>query len=417
MTSPGENETTTTTDRPTGSKAKGRIRARIEAEAARLTELSHDIWEHPELAFEEQHAAEACAKVLGNAGFSVTLGVGDLPTAFVATYGSGSLTVGICSELDALPGIGHACGHNMIAAAGVGAGIGLTEVADELDLTVRVVGTPAEEGGGGKIILLERGVFDGVHFSMMVHPSPTERADFTTLATTSFEYHFSGHPAHASTAPHKGVNAADAITVAQVAIGLLRQHLPPGDQVHGIVVDGGDATNIVPHRAVAKFQLRSPSIEQLRDLVPRIHACFQAGAMATGATLDIRPTRIPYTEFDPDTTLTSLYQRNAETLGRTFAPPETGGGGSTDMANLSLLMPTIHPMLGLEAGDAVNHQVEFANLCRTPEADRATVEGAIAMAWTTADAALDPPTRERLLSGETTYGGRNAYPWTMTDTA
>ncbi|MDH3294500.1 MAG: M20 family metallopeptidase [Acidimicrobiia bacterium] len=392
---------------------KTMVKERIDGAAGQLTELSHDIWANPELAFEEHHAAEACAKVLGNAGFTVTLGVGDLPTAFTAEYGSGSLTVAICSELDALPGVGHACGHNMIAAAGVGAGIGLTAVADELDLTVRVVGTPAEEGGGGKIILLERGVFDGVHFSMMVHPSPTERDTINPLATTSFEYRFSGHPAHASAAPHKGINAADAVTVAQVAIGLLRQHLPPGDQVHGIVIDGGDATNIVPHRAAAKFQVRSPSVSSLRELVPRIHACFEAGALATGATLEIVSTRIPYTEFEHDDTLIGLYRANAEAIGRTFAPPESGGGGSTDMANLSLMMPTIHPMLGLESNGAVNHQVEFADLCRTPEADKATLDGALAMAWTTVDAALDPALRERYLAGDTGYGHRPDYPWTL----
>lgn len=398
---------------PEPQDLRERVQARIEGAAKELTELSHDIWAHPELAFEEHYAAEVCAKVLGNAGFNVTLGVGDLPTAFVAEYGSGPLVVGICSELDALPAVGHACGHNMIAASGVGAGIGLTAVADELDLTVRVYGTPAEEGGGGKIIMLQNGAFDGVHFSMMVHPAPTERAGINTLATTSFEYHFSGHPAHASAAPEKGINAADAITIAQVAVGLLRQQLPKGDQVHGIVIDGGDATNIIPHRTAAKFQLRSPTVERLRDLVPRVHACFEAGALATGATLETKPTRIPYTEFAPDDELIELYQANAEALGRTFAPPDVDGGGSTDMANLSLLMPTIHPMLGLDAGDSINHQVEFAKLCRTPEADRTTIEGAIAMAWTTVDAALNDTMRQRFLAGDTTYGGRSDYPWTM----
>lgn len=398
---------------PQSQDLRVRVQTRIESAAKELTELSHDIWAHPELAFEEHYAAEACAKVLGNAGFNVTLGVGDLPTAFVAEYGSGSLIVGICSELDALPAVGHACGHNMIAASGVGAGIGLAEVADELDLTIRVFGTPAEEGGGGKIIMLQNGVFDGVHFSMMVHPAPTERAGINTLATTSFEYHFSGHPAHASAAPEKGVNAADAITIAQVAVGLLRQQLPKGDQVHGIVIDGGDATNIIPHRTAAKFQMRSPTVERLRKLVPRVHACFEAGAVATGAVLETKATRIPYSEFDPDDDLIELYQENAEALGRTFAPPDPDGGGSTDMANLSLLMPTIHPMLGLEAGDSINHQVEFANLCRTPEADKATLDGAIAMALTTVDAAMNDSMRQRFLSGDTSYGGRSSYPWTM----
>jgi amidohydrolase len=402
---------TTAADLTTGVKAK--VRERIEAASADLTGLSHDIWAHPELAFEEHHAAEACVKVLADAGFNVTTAAGNLPTAFVAEYGSGSLTVGICSELDALPGVGHACGHNMIAASGVGAGIGLTTVADELDLTIRVVGTPAEEGGGGKIILLERGVFDGVHLSMMIHPAPVESDIFATLATTSYEYRFSGHPAHASLAPYKGINAADAITVAQVAIGLLRQHLPPGDQIHGIVIDGGDATNVVPHRAAAKFQMRSPTVARLGELIPRVHACFEAGAKATGAGLDIVATRTPYTEFAHDEPLANLYRGNAEALGRQFAPRSDEAAGSTDMANLSLLMPTIHPTVGLETNGAVNHQVEFANLCRTPEADQAMVEGAVAMAWTTVDAALDGPLRDRLLAGDTDYGHRASYPWSV----
>ncbi len=147
--------------------------------------------------------------------------------------------------------------------------------------------------------------------------------------------------------------------------------------------------------------------------MPRVHACFEAGALATGATLTIEPTRIPYTEFEADVTLTTMYKANGETLERTFAEPSPGGGGSTDMANLSLLMPTIHPMLGLTAGDAVNHQVEFAELCRTDEADQALLDGAVAMAWTTVDAALDSATRQRLLDGDTDYGQRQNYPWTL----
>ncbi len=232
-------------------RAKKAAREAVGASADRLIALSHTIWEHPELAFEEERAAAECGDVLDQAGFAVTTGVADLPTAFVAEYGRGSLTVGICAEYDALPRMGHACGHNMIAAAGVGAGLGLAALADDLDLTIRVLGTPAEEGGGGKIAMLEAGCFDGVHAAMMVHPAPMESDIFPTLASSACDYHFHGKPAHASMAPQIGINAADGITVAQVAIGLLRQHLEPGDQVHGIVVDGGEAPNIVPAQATA----------------------------------------------------------------------------------------------------------------------------------------------------------------------
>ncbi|MEZ5412582.1 MAG: amidohydrolase [Acidimicrobiales bacterium] len=377
-----------------------------------LVELSHLVWAHPEVAFEERQAADWTADALATGGFDVTMGVGDLPTAYTATYGTGDLEVAVCVELDALPGIGHACGHNIIAAAGVGAGLGLRAVADDLGLRIRVVGTPAEELGGGKILLLERGVFDGTHLAMMVHPSPVEGDAFATLAVAQCDVHYRGRTAHASVSPHLGVNAADAITVAQVALGLLRQHLDRGDQVHGIVTTGGEAANIVPGYASARYFWRAPSLEALARLEPRVLACFEAGAVATGATLELEQLTLPYSEFDTDTEIAALYRANAESLGRTFGPRAGGAAGSTDMANLSLLMPTIHPMLGLDSLPAVNHQPEFADFCRTPTADQALIDGARAMAATVVDAALTPAVRQRLMSAaDTVYGHRDTYPW------
>ncbi len=390
---------------------KEAARREVEQAGDVLVDLSHRIWDRPELAFEEVHASAACADVLDGAGFSVTTGVADLPTAFVAEYGSGPLTIGICSELDALPDIGHACGHNMIAAAGVGAGLALARVADDLGITVRVLGTPAEEIGGGKIIMLEKGAFDGLHLAMMVHPSPEEGDIFPTLAISQCDFHFHGRTAHASVAPNVGVNAGDAITIAQVAIGLLRQHLEPGDQVHGIVTRGGEAANIVPAETTARYFVRAPDLAALAALEPRIRRCFEAGALATGATLDIESLGAPYSEYRHDPELADLYRENATELGRRLGPRPERGAGSTDMANVSLLMPTIHPMLGLDCKPAVNHQPEFAAHCVTPEADRSTLDGAIAMAWTCADAAAEGPLRDRLLAADTTYGGRDTYPW------
>ena len=209
-------------------------RREVEAAAAGLVELSHTIHAHPELAFEEERSSRWVAEALSDAGLDVETGVCDLPTAFVATAGRGPLTVGICAEYDALPGIGHACGHNVIAAAAVGAGAALARVADDLGITVRVLGTPAEEGGGGKILMLERGAFDGVHAAMMVHPAPMEQVHMECLAVSHFDVFFHGKAAHASAFPERGINAADALTVAQVAVGLLRQHFSAGNQVHGI---------------------------------------------------------------------------------------------------------------------------------------------------------------------------------------
>ena len=381
--------------------------------AREIVDLSHRVWDTPELAFEEHETAAMTSEVLKRAGFHVETQINDLATAWSATYGNGDLTVTICAELDALPDIGHACGHNVIAAAGVGAGLALRNVADDLGITVRVLGTPAEEQGGGKILMLERGAFDGTHMAMMVHPAPQECDHFPTLAISQCDFHYHGRTAHASVTPHLGVNAADAITVAQVGLGLLRQHLNSDDQVHGIVTKGGEAANIIPGEASARYFYRSTDLHSLSMLEPKVKACFEAGAIATGAILDVQPLGPPYSEFVHDQDLIGKYRKNAESLGRVFSPPSTKVAGSTDMANVSLLMPTIHPMLGLDSGTAVNHQPEFAAYCRTPDADRAAVEGALAMALTAVDAASDDETRTRLLGHKTSYSEIGEYPWSF----
>jgi amidohydrolase len=320
----------------------------------------------------------------------------------VATAGSGPLTLAICAEYDALPGVGHACGHNVIAAAGVGAGLALAPLADDLGLTVKVLGTPAEERGGGKCLMLERGAFDGVHAAMMVHPSPIERDRMACLAVAHLEVGYGGKSAHASASPEQGVNAADALTMAQVGVGLLRQHIRPTDRIHGIVTDGGDAPNIIPERTGGAWYVRSRTLAELSELLPKVKRCFEAGALATGCELRVTETSRPYSEFEHDMEMVALYRRNAEALGRRFVdlPPdlELRGAASTDMANVSLALPAIHPMLGLDSLPAVNHQPEFAAFCATPVADRAALEGAIAMAWTAIDLAEDVTQRDRLFA-------------------
>lgn len=371
----------------------------VRREATGLVELSHRIHAHPELSFEEEHGAAWCAEALAAGGFDVAAGVCDLPTAFSATYGSGPLVVGICCEYDALPEVGHACGHNVIAAAAVGAGLALAAVADGLGLTVRVLGTPAEEGGGGKILMLERGGFDGLHAALMVHPWPSELLQMPCLAVSHFDVDYTGRAAHASAYPELGVNAADAITVAQVAVGLLRQHAAPGDQVHGIVTLGGAAPNIVPAHTRAKYYVRASDLESLSTWEPRVHRCFEAGAVATGASVQIVPQGPVYSEFRADREMAAFYARNAVALGRRFAEPAAKiVAASTDMANVSLAMPAIHPTLGLDSLPAVNHQAEFAAHCVTEIADKALLDGATAMAWTVADLAADPEQRARLLT-------------------
>jgi len=383
---------------------KQEARAAVEAAGDVLVGLSHRVHAHPEINFEEERSSAWVAGALADGGFAVDAGVCELPTAFVATAGSGPLTVGICAEYDALPGIGHACGHNVIAAAAVGAGLALLPLADDLGLTVKVFGTPAEEGGGGKILMLDRGAFAGVHAAMMVHPSPLEQETMRCLAVSHWDVHFHGKSAHASAFPEQGINAADALTVSQVAIGLLRQHIPRTDRVHGIVTKGGDAPNVVPESTSGRWLVRSPTLASLADLEPRVRACFEAGALATGCGLDIETISPPYSEMRHDVELAARYRANATALGRTFVdlPAEIAErtAGSTDMANISLAIPSIHPMLGLDCLPAVNHQPEFTAACITPVADRAVVDGAAAMAWTCIDIASDSGLRERLLAGE-----------------
>ncbi len=384
------------------SDLKEAARTVIDAELFGLVGLSHAIHEHPETAFEEIRASEWTAELLDGAGFAVTRGTAGMPTAFSAEIGSGPMVLVVCAEYDALPGIGHACGHNIIAASAVGAGLGLAGLADELGLTVRVLGTPAEEGGGGKITMLEEGVFDGVHAAMMIHPWPADRLQGTCLAVSHFDVTYTGKSAHASAAPWEGVNASDAMTIAQVAIGMLRQHFRPGDQVHGIVTHGGQAANIIPSSTSGRFMCRSSSLGDLAVLEPRVMACFEAGALASGSTLnrhDLSPT---YSHMASDLGLLAIYRANAEALGRRFVLDDEGDPRptfSTDMANVSLAVPTIHPLVGIDAAGAVNHQPEFAAACVTASADEAVRDGALAMAWTAIDAAGPGDVRDRLLAG------------------
>nr|WP_206039522.1 M20 family metallopeptidase [Rhodococcus sp. HNM0563] len=374
----------------------------IETVSDSLIALSHSIHAEPELAFDEHRSAAKIIEVLRDAGFEVRTGVADLPTAFDARYGSGELVLAFCAEYDALPGIGHACGHNIIAASSVGAGIGLAALADELGVTVRVIGTPAEETGGGKVLMLERGEFDGVGAALMVHPGPFDITGATSLALADIAVSYIGREAHASAAPEYGRNAADAATVAQVAVGLMRQHLMPGQQIHGIVSDGGAAPNIVPGHSEMLYYLRATSADLLDDLRERAGRCFEAGALAAGCTHSIRTVSPTYTELTPDPWLVQAYREEIIGLGRAPLPVEEEGFrplGSTDMGNVTNVVPGIHPVIGLDSGGAVTHQEAFAAACITESADRALLDGARALAATAARVAIDPAQRARLLEG------------------
>jgi amidohydrolase len=380
-------------------EAKEAARTAVEEARGRLVALSTTIHDRPELCFDEHHAAASVATALEEAGLEVERGAFGLDTAVRATAGSGPLSIVLCAEYDALPGVGHACGHNLIAAAAVGAGLGLAAVADRLGLQVTVLGTPAEEGGGGKVVLMDRGAFAGAHAAMMMHPWHENRLRAACLAVDHIDVRYTGREAHASAAPSKGINAADAMVVAQVAIGLLRQQLAPGNQVHGIVTKGGEAANVVPMETTGRFMVRALTAEDLDVLRPRVERCFQAGALATGCSLEIIDLSPRYTDYVPDEPLLAAWRSNAEALGRSFPADDAGRPVptfSTDMANVSKVVPTIHPLVGLDTDGAVVHEPAFAEAAVGPSAPQALVDGAVSMAWTAIDAATDPALRGHL---------------------
>ncbi len=378
------------------------LAAAVQRHGDRLLALSHSIHAEPELSFAEHRSAARVAALVEAEGFVVERGVAGLETAFTASYGSGDLVVGLCAEYDALPEVGHACGHNIIAAASTGAALALRDVADRFGITVRLIGTPAEESGGGKVLLLERGVFDDVAMAMMVHPAPEETCAASSLAIADLELRYRGKESHAAAAPHLGRNAADALTVAQVAIGLLRQHLEERQMMHGIVTRGGAAPNIVPAATTAQYYLRAPDVGSLQRLEVRARDCFAAGALATGCTWDLTESSPVYTELVPDEWLAAAYRTAVTGLGRTPLPHAQEWelhSGSTDMGNVTRVLPAIHPTVAIDCGDAVNHQPEFAAACASPSADRAVCDGALALALTGLAAATDDEQRARLLDG------------------
>jgi amidohydrolase len=365
-----------------------------------LVELSHSIHAEPELAFGEHRSCAKTQALVADFGFEITKGLGGLGTAFRADYGSGPLVIGICAEYDALPGIGHACGHNIIAASAVGTALALAEVADELGLTVALLGTPAEEAGGGKVLLLNAGAFDDIVATVMLHPGPLDIAAARSLALSQVAVDYRGRESHAAVAPYLGINAVDAITVSQVAIGLLRQQLAPGQMMHGIVTDGGQATNIIPGHAQMQYTMRANDAASLRELEQRMSDCFLAGAVATGCDYTVAETEPPYDELDPDSWLADTFRDEMVRVGRTPVPAEVEAAfplGSTDMGNVTQVMPGIHPIVGIDAGGASVHQPAFAAAAAGPGADTAVVEGAIMLARTVVRLAETAAERDRVL--------------------
>ena len=369
------------------SALKERLRADVEARAAVLLDASHQIHSHPELNYEEHFAHDLLTSLLESEGLAVERGAFDLDTAFVARAGTGGPTIAVLCEYDALPGIGHACGHNIIATAGLGAGLAAAAVAEQAGGRVVVLGTPAEEGGGGKILMAQRGAFDGVDAALMVHPAGADLARMDVIAVQELTATYTGEAAHAAAFPHRGRNALDAAVLGYINVAALRQHIRPTERVHGIFTEGGDKANIVPARAQTQWMVRSRSIRTLAPLKERVEACLRAGATAASCEVDIAWKPVVYADMLDNEVMVDLYTANAAALGRQVlaADPKLAVVGSTDMGNVSYLVPSIHPMIQAAPLGVPIHTAAFAEHAVGEPGDRAVIEGAIAMAWTIAD--------------------------------
>ncbi|MCL6553027.1 MAG: M20 family metallopeptidase [Firmicutes bacterium] len=375
-----------------------RITAAIDAAADDLVALSRRIHAHPETAFNEHQAAAWLTETLARHGFVVERGIAGLETAFRAEIRGvrPGPTVAILAEYDALPELGHACGHNLIACAAVGAGIGLAAVRDALPGTVLVLGTPAEEGGGGKVIMLQRGAFAGVDAAMMFHPAGYTVAERPSLASYRLTVRFAGRAAHAAAAPYEGVNALDALIQTFTAVGLLRQQLRDDARVHGIITYGGAAPNIIPDRAEAVFTCRAADAAYAREVLEKVIACARGAAVATGATLE-HTVRKGYDAIRPNRTLAQTFVRHLQRLGiAQDEPPERPRMGSTDMGDVSQVIPAIHPYVSIGPKDLPGHSVAFREAAVSPKGFAAMLAAAKAMALTAHDVLADPALLEQV---------------------
>jgi amidohydrolase len=367
-----------------------RVAAKIEANAQPLIELSRTIHQHPEIGGEEHRSVQALTRFLEEHSIPVESPYAGIETAFRATVAGRTLRprVALLAEYDALPGIGHACGHNVICAMSVGAAVGLKEVFSLLDATAEVIGCPAEETRGAKVDLLEQGAFSEVDFAMMLHPAPVTAIKMKTLALEPLEFTFHGRSAHAAQAPHQGVNALNAVILLFNHIDALRQHVKSDVRMHGIITDGGQAPNIVPERAQARFYLRAPDRDYLRELRKRVENCAEAAALATGSRLEVRRFENSFDNILTNPVLADAMRRNFEGLGETVID-EMPDGASTDMGNVSQVVPSIHGMICIAQPGTSLHSREFAQAAGSETGNRAVILGAKVLALTALDMLTD----------------------------
>ncbi|MEA2545111.1 MAG: hypothetical protein QOI09_384 [Chloroflexota bacterium] len=372
--------------------AKRRIAAAVDAAHDEILDLSHRIHADPEVAFEEERASAWVAEVLARHGFSVERPAGRLATAVRATRSGGrggaKPRIAVLAEYDALPGLGHGCGHNTMAASGVGAAIALASIADELPGEIVFFGTPAEERGSGKQIMIDDGLFEGIDAALLFHPCDRNHVQSFPLASEDVEVVFHGLQAHAAADPWKGRNALDAMILLFSSVGLWRQQLRTDARVHGIIQEGGTAANIIPERTRAWFMLRSPDQTYYEQMKTRFRSLAEAAAMATETTVDVTFSG-GATTMKPNATLEARWIANAAAYGIEDQGPDPNSG-STDMANVSWVCPTIHPDLAIAPEGTPGHSILFRDAAATPRADETTLLAATLVAQTAYDLFTDP---------------------------
>jgi amidohydrolase len=373
---------------------KKEVGSAIDAMRAELLALSHAIHGEPELALEEYKSAARLESAVESFDIPVQKGAFGLETAYVSEFGKDSgPTIAILSEYDALPGVGHACGHNIIATSGLGAAMALAKLGGKLPGRVRYLGTPAEERLGGKELMAREGAFDGTDAAMMIHPSNVDLITMPCIAISEVEVTYHGRAAHASAMPYRGLNALDAVVTAYQSIAQLRQHIKGTDRIHGIITDGGLAANIVPEKASCRFYVRAADVHELSVLKKRVQACFEAGALSTGCRAEIKWGNADYLDMKTNWPMADMFKQNAQALGREFTPLESlppGYAGSTDMGNISHRVPSIHPMLAVAPVGVIIHNAEFARWAASERGDQAVIDGAKALAFTALDLMADP---------------------------
>jgi len=381
------------------SNLKEQACAYVDTIADQLLSVSRDIYEHPELKFEEFRASKLLAEKLQDAGFATKLGVAGLETAIHADHPSVSdgPTVAIISEYDALPGIGHACGHNLIAAAGLGAALAVGAVKGDLPGKLIFFGTPGEEGGGGKVIMVNAGLFADVDAAIMFHPSSRTVVDRKSLAITEVMIEFTGKAAHAAGSPEKGINALDAVIQTFNGINAMRQHIKDGARIHGIITDGGAKPNIVPEHAAANFYVRALENDYRDELLEKLRACAQGAALATGATLDFKIVGHSYKAMKPNRAIGDAFVKNLAGLGEPLNPPPLDAGmGSTDMGDVSQVVPSIHAYIEICDENVAGHSREFAQASISKRGLDVMLIAAKALAMTTIDIFTNPELAKRM---------------------